>query len=313
MFLTLIGVSFHGAATDSNSVDVDGSASITESASIGGPEDVYLSSEMSGVFAFGSTIIPLDFSAVSEEKKQLASKERVIYTVQPGDTPSEIAQKFGIRTSTVLWANQLKLSSIIRPGDDLTILPVDGLVHKVKDGDTVAALAGKYRAEVREIIKFNDLPPDGFIKTGQELIIPGGIMPPPPRQRSRRTSRSLGRAVPVSSGYFTRPVAGVLSQGLHPFNAVDIAAPCGRPVIAAADGVVTIARTSGWNGGYGLYVRIGHKNGTSTTYAHMSKVFVSPGQEVAKGETIGAVGSTGRSTGCHTHFGVRGAQNPFAR
>ena len=72
-----------------------------------------------------------------------------------------------------------------------------------------------------------------------------------------------------------------------------------------------VARGSGWNGGYGSYIVIAHPNGTQTVYAHLSKVFVSVGQYTAQGFNIGNVGSTGNSTGCHIHFEVRGAKNPF--
>lgn len=109
-----------------------------------------------------------------------------------------------------------------------------------------------------------------------------------------------------------RPLrGGVKSQGIHGYNGIDIAAPVGTPILASADGAVILARTSGYNGGYGLYVVIKHNNGTQTLYAHMSRVNVSVGQTVTQGEVIGAVGNTGRSTGPHIHFEVRGARNPF--
>ena len=72
-----------------------------------------------------------------------------------------------------------------------------------------------------------------------------------------------------------------------------------------------MSRSGGWNGGYGTYVVIKHQNGTQTLYAHNSENYVSVGQYVSQGETIAAVGSTGRSTGAHLHFEVRGTTNPF--
>ncbi len=98
---------------------------------------------------------------------------------------------------------------------------------------------------------------------------------------------------------------------MHGNNGVDIAAPLGTPVVASAGGTVIIARSSGWNGGYGLYVVISHSNGTQTLYAHLSSVNVSVGDSVSKGQVIGKVGNTGKSTGPHLHFEVRGARNPF--
>lgn len=81
------------------------------------------------------------------------------------------------------------------------------------------------------------------------------------------------------------------------------------PVKAAASGTVKFAKT-GWNGAFGNLVVIAHANGTQTFYAHLSKISVSIGQEVNQGSIIGNVGSTGRSTGPHLHFEVRGAYNP---
>ena len=91
---------------------------------------------------------------------------------------------------------------------------------------------------------------------------------------------------------------------------MDLAAPTGTPILASAIGEVIISRT-GWNGGYGNYVVIAHSNGTQTVYAHNSSNIVYAGQTVVQGQVIGYVGSTGRSTGAHLHFEVRGAKNPF--
>jgi len=109
-----------------------------------------------------------------------------------------------------------------------------------------------------------------------------------------------------------RPISGgQKSQGLHGYNGVDLDTYGGAPIFAAANGKVIISKSSGWNGGYGKYVVISHGNGTQTLYAHNSQNIVYPGQNVVKGQVIGYIGSTGRSTGSHLHFEVRGAQNPF--
>ncbi len=90
-----------------------------------------------------------------------------------------------------------------------------------------------------------------------------------------------------------------------------MAASAGAPIRAAAAGEVIVSKTGGWNGGYGNYIVIKHANGTQTLYAHNSSNAVSAGASVAQGEVIGYVGNTGRSTGSHLHFEVRGAKNPF--
>jgi murein DD-endopeptidase MepM/ murein hydrolase activator NlpD len=128
------------------------------------------------------------------------------------------------------------------------------------------------------------------------------------------TAAKAAAKLPAVSGYFGNPLngAGKLSQGLHGHNAVDIAAPPGTPIYAAASGTVTTVKSDGgWNSGYGNYVVISHPNGTSTLYAHMSSVATSGGA-VSKGSVIGYVGRTGEATGNHLHFEVHGAQNPFA-
>jgi murein DD-endopeptidase MepM/ murein hydrolase activator NlpD len=118
--------------------------------------------------------------------------------------------------------------------------------------------------------------------------------------------------LPAVSGYFGNPLpGGRKSQGLHGHNGVDISAPAGTPIYAAASGTVTTVKNDGgWNSGYGNYVVISHPNGTSTLYAHMSRVAASGGS-VSKGSVIGYVGMTGSSTGNHLHFEVHGAKNPF--
>ena len=104
---------------------------------------------------------------------------------------------------------------------------------------------------------------------------------------------------------------------LHDGNAVDIAAACGTPIVASASGVVTdTGSPSGWNSGYGGFVRISHANGTATFYGHNSTNLVGVGDEVGQGSVIAKIGRTGQVsgiTGCHVHFGVSGARNPFVR
>ena len=103
-------------------------------------------------------------------------------------------------------------------------------------------------------------------------------------------------------GYRTDPISGEVSY----HGGVDIGAANGRPILAAADGKVTIANsTDSWGGSYGYYVKIKHNETFETLYAHCSKICVTCGQQVKKGQVIGYVGSTGRSTGNHLHFEVR--------
>lgn len=114
--------------------------------------------------------------------------EIIIYEVQVGDNPSTIAAYFGITTNTLLWANNLGLWDYIRPGDELKILPVSGVVHKVKSGDTIESIAKKYKANPLEIITFNDLSADGKIEPDQELVVPDGVKYTPIPTRVYATS-----------------------------------------------------------------------------------------------------------------------------
>ncbi|MEX2014091.1 MAG: peptidoglycan DD-metalloendopeptidase family protein [Parcubacteria group bacterium] len=229
-----------------------------------------------------------------------------VYIVRQGDTLSEIAEMFGVSTNTIVWTNDIK-RGIIKEGQELVILPISGVRHVVKSGDTLKSLATKYKASFDEILSYNDLAADTKIKPGDVIIIPDGVISATPTA----LAKSTGSQQPSYAGFYLRPVSGGRkSQGLHGNNGVDIAAPIGTSVRASATGKVIISRT-GYNGGYGTYVVVSHDNGTQTLYAHMSKLNVSAGQSVSQGQIIGAVGSTGKSTGPHLHFEIRGARMPF--
>jgi len=108
---------------------------------------------------------------------------------------------------------------------------------------------------------------------------------------------------PVSSGFGNRSDPFTGETRFH--GGIDIAAPEGTPILAAAAGTVTVANGSdSWGGGFGYYVKIQHENGFATLYAHCVRIAVVQHQEVAKGEVIAYVGSTGRSTGNHLHWEV---------
>jgi LysM repeat protein len=253
------------------------------------------------------------FASIDETAKR---KEIIEYVVEEGDTLDSIAQKFGISLETLLWANDLNKNSLVKPGKRLIILPVDGVLHQVKEGDTIFEIAKKYQAKVENIISFNELEGPNDIYIGDILVIPGGKMPPPPKPKEKKIARKslISPSIPLVNGYFICPVAGGcrISQGLHFYNAVDFSANCGNLVLAAAGGTVQKAKY-GWNGGAGNVVTILHPNGVVTMYGHLQAISVSPGQQVSQGQIIGTIGESGIATGCHLHFGVYGAENPFAR
>lgn len=253
-----------------------------------------------------SALSPIDDTGSFVDLGKSGTGEISIYTVRSGDTLGEIADMFGVSVNTIVWANDLK-SKTLKAGQELVILPITGVRHTVKSGDTLQSLSKKYKADLNDILSYNGLESNSKIAVGDVVIIPDGVISSAPTAVARTSTQA-----PVTSGYFIRPVnGGVKSQGIHGYNGIDIAAPVGSPIYASAGGTVIIARTSGYNGGYGLYVAIKHANGTQTVYGHMSKVNVAVGQQVEQGEVIGAVGNTGRSTGPHIHFEIRGAKNPF--
>lgn len=238
----------------------------------------------------------------------------VIYEVQKGDTPSGIAKRFGVSLNTLLWANDIKNSSSIGIGDELVILPISGVQYTVKKGDTLEAIAKKFKGDSGEIMSFNGLAVNETLGVGTVLIIPDGEGETPlaPSSAAPRPQTTRFANLPTYQGYYMRPITGGRkTQGIHGYNGVDLASKCGEPVFASANGSVLLARATGWNSGYGQYTVLSHANSTQTLYAHLSKIFVSPGQSVSQGAIIGLIGSTGRSTGCHVHFEVRGAKNPF--
>ena len=100
------------------------------------------------------------------------------YIILGGDTLSGIADKFGLNITTVLQANNLSLRSRIKPGQALTILPVDGLLYTVKSGDTISKLASTYQAQTNQIREFNQLS-DSSLPIGEDILIPYGVKPKP--------------------------------------------------------------------------------------------------------------------------------------
>lgn len=250
--------------------------------------------------------------SLSEEEAE-TRREIIEYTVEPGDSLLDIAEKFNISLETLLWANDLTKNSIIRPGQKLIILPVSGVIHYVKSGDTLSEIAKKYKGDINEIIAFNELSGEGDIYVGDILIIPNGVLPSSPKSEYSET--------PLAKSYFISPISSPykITKGLHWYNAVDLSnGQCGSPIYAAAQGTVQKVKF-GWNRGYGNYLTILHPNGIVTTYAHLQEILVGAGEEVSQGQIIALMGGqpgtpgSGHSTGCHLHFEVHGARNPFAR
>jgi murein DD-endopeptidase MepM/ murein hydrolase activator NlpD len=211
-----------------------------------------------------------------------------------------------------MWSNPEieKAPDLLRIGQILTILPVDGVYHTIAEGDTLTSLAEKYQVSVMDIVDcpFNRMSnaqvsaSPSILTPNDKLIIPGGTKP-----YQRREVTTYEGPVPEEvsgSGAFYWPAAGYISQGYwYGHRAIDIADAVGAAVMATDDGYVSFA---GWTDiGYGYLVVVDHANGYQTYYAHLSNIFVFEGQVVNAGEVVGAMGSTGNSTGPHLHFEIR--------
>lgn len=253
---------------------------------------------------------PMVLSAFSEdaEMQTVVSdvRDKIIeYKVKSGDTLSSVAEKFGVSLETIRWQNSLTRDSI-KEGQILEILPVTGVSHKVKKGDTVYSIAKLYDTSPQAVVDFpfNTFTNDETFELaiGQVIIIPDGVMPKEqPAARIRQITPNAGTT--VASGNFVWPTSGTITQKFVWYHkGIDIANSSGPDVLAADSGTVV---TSGWSPfGYGNHVVINHGNGFRTLYGHMQVLYVNAGQTVNRGDRIGKMGSTGRSTGTHLHFEV---------
>ena len=249
--------------------------------------------------------VSLDTGGSVETRISEKPRDQVItYTTQDGDTLQKIANQFGISLDTIRWANDSLNGDALKIGQKLQIPPVTGIVYKVKEGDTIYTIAKKFQADAQNIVNFpfNDFADqDTFALTvGQTLIVPDGVQSDVQIIRPIQfTSNVVG-----GSGQLQWPTNGIITQYPSWYHmALDIANPSAPAVTAAGDGVVVLVRFLTYD--YGQHVMIDHGNGVVTLYAHMQAVYVKVGDRVAKGQVIGKMGSTGRSTGTHLHFEVR--------
>ena len=204
------------------------------------------------------------------------------YEVQPGDTVSGIADRFGMSSSYIRWNNGIiDDAHVLRVGEQIQVPSEPGIIHLVRAGETLYEIALRYKATVAEIISTNGLRADGFIRAGATIFVPGGRYGFAWPTRDRITS------------YFGPS---------HPLG-IDIRADVGTPIRSTGDGIVTFV---GGDPGrsYGLYVRVKHGGGFTSLYGHLRNFAVQNGDRVKAGEVLGFSGLTGRTTGPHLHFEV---------
>jgi len=292
----------------------------------------FIHTGMAGITAFGMIISPVisdSLSGVVEAEKmpagvvlsaedesymmtEISDKLRdkiMIYQVQEGDTVSSIAKKFDVSEDTIRWQNNLKAKAVIKVGAALEILPITGVSHKVQKGDTVYSLAKEYNTSAQAIVDFpfNTFTNDETfaLAIGQTITVPDGIKKDVTVTQPTYYARLTPDAGSVTAmGSFVWPAQGSITQRYTWYHrGIDIANSAGPDILAADSGKVIIA---GWpdNSGYGNRVVVDHGNGYVTLYAHLAKIYVVAGQTVARGSSLGKMGSTGRSTGTHLHFEI---------
>ncbi len=231
------------------------------------------------------------------------------YVVQEGDTLGRIAERYGLSLSTILWSNALSYTSTIRPGQELSVLPIDGVLYTVRSGDTLSRIARNYSVEVETIMSQNGLESANRLAIGDKLLLPGGEPPSPvSTSRSSASITTLFTAPSVSApstavdGWIWPTDWYVITQYYTwRHTGVDIDGDYTTFSYASRGGVVIY---SGWRSGYGLTVEVDHGDGYVTRYAHHSKNYVAVGDVVSAGEVLAQTGTTGRSTGTHLHFEV---------
>ncbi|MEK7146946.1 MAG: peptidoglycan DD-metalloendopeptidase family protein [Patescibacteria group bacterium] len=232
----------------------------------------------------------------------------LIYKIKQKDNISKIAASFGISLETVIAANPNLQPSSLKAGQEIIILPVSGVLHSVQEGDTIDSIAAFYNVRPQDIVNFNQDINKVLSAFGTKLIIPGA---------KASLSRVLLKSdLPNLANFFAIPTTGWNWGQLHDYNAVDIANGCGTPIYAAAEGLVVEESSDGWNSGFGHYLKLEHPNKVQTLYAHTSVNKAGAGDYVLQGDLIAYIGNTGNThgpTGCHLHFEVRGAKNPFAK
>ena len=251
-----------------------------------------------------------------------------VYTVQPGDTVSTIAARYGLKPESIVWNNvEINDKDFLAEGQFLRIPATDGVIHEVRLDETLSDIAARYSVDLNAITTFtsNGIKTPDDIQEKQLVFVPGGTVPPPPEPAPASAAVELTEpsgddtgapagssaappAVPFTpSEGLIWPTSGPISSymdGSHPLGVdIDLYNNPNAPILAATAGVVTFA------GGdpccsYGLYVVIVSPGGVETLYAHLSSINVVQGQQVAQGDVIGYAGCTGYCTGNHLHFEV---------
>ena len=221
------------------------------------------------------------------------------YRVNKGDSVSKIAAVFSVSMDAIIASNGITNVRTLKEGEVLRIPNMDGIPYLVKNGDSLSKISISMGVPLEAILDANDIQSD-VINAGTTLFIPGARMN---REDLRLALGELfiyplkGAKLSSPFGWRNDPISG---ERRH-HAALDLSAPLGTPVNAAMEGKVTAL---GYDRTYGNFIIISHPGGYQSMYAHLNSTSVKNGDQVAQGGRIGAVGTTGYSTGPHLHFAI---------
>jgi murein DD-endopeptidase MepM/ murein hydrolase activator NlpD len=237
----------------------------------------------------------------SQGPKSTVNSQLKLYRIENGDTLWKISRSYDVDLQTLMVLNHLNKNSTLSVGQLVQIPGTRSGIYVIQAGDTLWGIAAQYNISTSDLVRLNANVNPNDLKVGDQLVLPDNLHRVPIKEPSRSFN--------MSPMLFSWPLSGIITSafgwrksGFH--HGLDIAADTGTPIRACAAGKVVFA---GWKSVYGRTVVIEHYNGEQTLYGHTSKIYVTDGQRVVKGQKIAAVGATGNATGPHLHLEIKKA------